>query len=285
MKKLPYIFILFLFGCSTTAPQKEAVYLYTGTYLDISKETRNARANVWKPDGSMICVTGRYTENVACYALSKPWYLETAIFHSQFDVSNETGSTEQISVPHGLFIHPDGYHMWVFNRTEIWQYRLQESWNVTTATPSGYAWLGDFVQRGHDIDFHPEGKRLFIDDRNAQAVHEVYLTTPWDISEFSWVYSLDISDEEEEVRGIEFMNEGRLMFLLDTKRKEVLIYSLENPYDLPTAALRYTVDLSGQSSDPRGISVREDLTYMYITGRDKQRIFQYQLRPGALLSE
>ncbi len=273
---LPLFLLLIIAGCGTEQKDGQQAFYYTGTYLDISGETFNARANVWRPDGKMICVTGRDTENVACYELTEVWDLASARFHSEFDLSNEFGSTQQISVPHGLYIRDDGKKMWVFNRTEIWAYTLDMPWEVATASHSNYKYLGEFVLRGHDIDFYPDGSRLFIDDRNAQAIHEVSLSTPWDISTIEWVYTLDISDEEDEVRGLEFERQGTLMFLMDTGRKEILIYELSEAYNLKTAVLTQIIDLSAQSDDPRGLSIRPDLNYLYVTARDKEKIYQYQ---------
>ncbi|REL38694.1 hypothetical protein DYD21_01720 [Rhodohalobacter sp. SW132] len=250
-------------------------FTYSGNSLDISTETENARATTWRSDGSQIYVTGRYTENVASYTLTEPWELSTATFSSEFDLSNEFGSTSQNSVAHGLFIHEDGELMWVFNRTEMWGYTLSEPWELTSTEQSYFVDLSEFVQRGHDFDFNPDGTRLFIDDRDAQSVHEVHLSTPWDITTMEWSYTLDISDQEKEVRGLEMVSGGRIMLLLDTVRKEVLRYRLEEPYELRTARFLDTFYVGGQTDDPRGLSVHPALESFYITGRDRQAIYQY----------
>ncbi len=273
------IALLILFYSGFTAPNDKILfeeYSYSGVSLDISYETENARATSWKPDGSRIFVTGRFTENVASYDLSEPWNLETATFSGEFDLSNEFGSTSQLSRAHGLFVRDDGEKMWVFNRTEIWGYTLEEPWELTSASYTYYKDLSDFVERGHDFDFTPDGSRIFIDDRNAQAVHEATLTVPWDITTLEWTYSLDISDQEDEVRGLEIIKGGTIMLLMDTARKEILQYRLTTPYDLTTATYINSFDVSEQSDDPRGLSVHPEYEYIYVTGRDNQKIYQYK---------
>lgn len=273
--------ILFIVSCSGSVISENhkefSDFVYTGISLDISAETSNARANYWHPEGIMIFVSGRDTENVASYVLSEPWNLESATFSADFDLSVEFGSTSQNSVAHGLYLHSEGEKMWVFNRTEIWGYTLTSPWDVTSATQTYYKDLSDFVQRGHDFDFSPDGKKLFIDDRDAQAVHEVSLSDPWNIHTIEWMYTLDISDEENAVRGLELVEDGSVMYLMDTGRREILRYELSVPYDLKTAVFKGSFSVAEQTQNPRGLSFSKDLTKFYVTGTDNQRIHQYSL--------
>jgi DNA-binding beta-propeller fold protein YncE len=281
---LPQVVILLLIvGCGTASTtlvrDYEYVdfekYFYTGISLDISNESENARATHWKPDGTQFYITGRYTENVVNYSVSEPWNVGSAAYRNQFDLSGETGSTDQQSVPHGLFLRDDGHKMWVFNRTEMWGYNLESAWDVTTAEKGYYIYLGEHVQRGHDFEFNPDGSKLFIDDRDAQAVHEYHLSNPWDITTAEWFYTLDISAQEQEVRGLEMVMDGSVMLLMDTVRQEILQYTLSGPYDLRTARFHNAFDVSSQAVQPRGLSVHPELKYIYVTGRDHQEVYQY----------
>ena len=253
-------------------------YSYSGTALDISGETNNARATSWKPDGTMIFVTGRFTENVISYSLEEPWELDSAVYNDEFDLSNEFGSTKQRSRAHGLYLRNDGEKMWVFNRDEIWGYTLQTPWILSSAVHTYFMNLTLLVERGHDFDFSPDGSRLYIDDRNAQTVYETHLSTPWDITTLEPVYTLNISDQEEEVRGLEIIKDGTILLLMDTARKEILQYTLSVPYDLSTAEYLDAFDVSAQTDDPRGLSLSSDYSRIYITGRDNEEIYQYVRR-------
>lgn len=222
-------------------------------------------------------VTGRFTENVAVYSISVPWDLSTAAFHSEFNLPEYFSENTGLSVAHGLYLKDTGRKMYVFNRTEIWAFELIEPWDITTAETLYTQDLSDFVQRGHDIDFHPSGEILYIDDRNARAVHQVNLSTPWDIRTMTWDYTLDISDMEKEVRGIEFVKDGSIMLLLDTVRKELMQYHLEEPWNIRTARYVNSLDLSSISNDPRGLSISRDLSKIYITAREQKIIYQLEL--------
>lgn len=279
------LLLLFISGSTIqTDPISFDEFSYTNNSIDISNETANARATHWKTDGTKIYVVGRNTENVASYSVTEPWNLSSATFNYQYDLSNEFGSTRQGSNAHGLYLRDDGKKMWVFNRTEIWGYTLSEPWNITSSESIQYADLSGFVQRGHDIDFHPDGTRIYIDDRNAQAVHEALLLTPWDITTAQWVFTLDISDQEQAVRGIEMVANGTIMLLLDTDRRELLQYHLSEPWNLKKATYHSAFDLSLQSSNPRGLSVHPDMHTFYITGNNNQKIYQYSRNSSGFIA-
>ena len=244
-------------------------FVYSGKYLDISNETENARATFWKPDGTIVFITGRYTDNVAAYKLNEPWQINTAEFLHDEKLPGE--------FQHGLYFREDGKMMWVFDRTSIWEFTLDSPWDITTRSEGINHDLSHFALRGHDIDFKPDGSIMFIDDRNAGAVFEYTLTTPWDVATGTLTYTLDISDQQKEVRGIEFLKEGSVIMLMDTRRREVLQYNLTEPYNISTATFTDTFDVSSQTRQGRGLSFSADETIMYVTGRDEGKIFQYEL--------
>lgn len=78
---------------------------------------------------------------------------------------------------------------------------------------------------------------------------EVHLDDPWDIESAELVYTLDISDEKEEVRGIEFRPDEKAFFLLDTARREVLDLSPGAWRGL--ASLKNLLDVFDVSLPPR----------------------------------
>lgn len=244
-------------------------FTYQGKYLDISVETENSRATFWKPDGTIVFITGRYTNNVAAYHLNEPWQIHTAKFLHDVIVPGE--------FQHGLYFREDGLMMWVFDRTSIWEFTLGTPWDITTRSEGINHDLSHFALRGHDIDFKPDGSILFIDDRNAGAVFEYSLATPWDVASGTLTYTLDISDQQIEVRGIEFLKEGSIMMLMDTERRAVLQYNLTEPYNISTATYSGAFDVSSQTFQGRGLSFSADETIMYVTGRDEEKVFQYEL--------
>jgi sugar lactone lactonase YvrE len=243
-------------------------FTYSEKYLDISGQTEDARATFWKPDGTVVFVVGRISNNVVAYKVSEPWQIHTAEFLNETIVPGE--------FQHGLYIREDGQMMWVFDRTSIWSFELETPWDITTLSAGKNHDLSHFALRGHDINFKPDGSVLFIDDRNAGAIFEYTLTTPWDVASGTLTYTLDISDQQIEVRGIEFLRSGTVMMLMDTERGEVLHYTLDLPFNIATATFADAFDVSEQTAQGRGLSFSADETIMYVTGRDEGRIFQYE---------
>lgn len=244
-------------------------FVYTGKQLDISNETEDARATFWKPDGTLVFITGRHTNNVVAHKVNEPWQIHTAEFLHDEKVPGE--------FQHGLYFREDGKLMWVFDRTSIWSFTLETAWDITTRSEGTNHDLSHFAQRGHDIDFKPNGSILFIDDRDAGAVFEYSLTIPWDVDTGTLTYTLDISDQQKEVRGIEFLKEGSVMMLMDTGRGEILQYNLAEPWNISTAVFFDAFDVSSQTNQGRGLSFSADETIMYVTGRNEEKVFQYEL--------
>lgn len=279
--RLFYLFVILLLtvSCSTAQQSSDSLSIvYTSKSLDISAETGNARATTWHPEGVSVYLVGRDTQNVVRYDLTEPWDISTATFYQEFDLSGATSTSPALDVPHGLYIHDEGVLMWIFHRTEIWAYEMSEPWDLSTASMSSYADFSAFVQRGHDVDFNPDGTRLYIDDRTDRSVHELSLSTPWDITTFTHEYTLDISDQEKEVRGTEFIHDGKTLLLLDTVRRAILRYTLTEAYDLQTATFSGFYSVANNTRSPRGLSVHPDERTVYITGRNNQRIYQYILQ-------
>lgn len=243
-------------------------FSYPEKFLDISAETDDARATFWKPDGTIVYVVGRQSDNVVAYQVHEPWQIHTAELLQNVKLPGE--------FQHGIYFREDGELMWVYDRTSIWCFTLETPWDITTLSEGTNHDLSHFSQRGHDITFKPDGSILFIDDRTAGAVFEYSLSIPWDVASGTLTYTLDISDQQLEVRGIEFLHNGIVMMLMDTDRREVMQYNLDQPWNISTATFSETFDVSQQTHQGRGLSFSTDENIMYVTGRNEGRIFQYE---------
>lgn len=253
------------------APQELRVenFAYSGKSLDISNETHDPRATFWKPDGTLLFVVGRRSNNIAVYHCQEPWQLSTATFLTQASIPGDN--------QHGLFFRNDGLMMWVYDRTSVWYFQLLSPWDITTLSEGVRTDMSHFALRGHDIAFKPDGTILYIDDRNASAVFEYTLSIPWDVTSGNVTYTLDLSQIQKEVRGVEFLRDGLTMMLMDTDRREVLQFELAQPWDISTATFAGAFDVSDQTLQGRGLSFSIDESIMYVTAQDKQKIFQYEL--------
>lgn len=250
---------------------------YTGNKKTVA--TDGARGSDFKPDGSRFYIVGRESQNVIEYQLSDDWNIESASYSGEVDISSELGDGAQPAVAaNGFYIRKtDGKKMWVFNRTEIWEYTLSDEWDVSSAKQSGYKNLGSTIVRGHDFDFRPDGKVLYVDDRIQEAVFQYSLSDAWVVESASLDEVLDISDQQEAVRGIQFSPGGDRMFLNDTGRSEVLEYFLSNSYDISSANFIGSFDFSSEIPSGEGISFRPDFSMFYISSTTEEIVYQYQI--------
>ena len=244
-----------------------------------SVATSGSRDTFFRPDGRRMYIVGRVSGNILQYNLSTPWDINDSSLQGELDISPEMGSAVQPApAPHGIHIRPDtGRTLWVFNRSEIWEYTLSSAWDITTAVQTGYKDLSSDIVRGHAIDFRPNGRRLYIDDRELEVVYQYDLSTAWDISTISKNYVLDISQYQQEVRGIQLNADGNRMYLLDTEKNEIMEFHLPNNFDIRNANRIGTFNVNSQASDPRGISFNSDFDGFYITDSTIDRVYQYRI--------
>ncbi|MEM4781767.1 MAG: hypothetical protein QXG03_09445 [Halalkalicoccus sp.] len=252
---------------------------FTGAQFYAESAGENIRSTEFSPDGTRMFQLSREDER------GEPWAVTTAekIGHYEFDgdLDLEDGWTE--SSGHGLWLrNGGGKRMYVWNRRELYQYDI-EGWDVTTAELVGFRNFEEEMTRGHDLDFKPDGSRLYIDDREERAVFQWVLDENWDVETAELGYRLDISDNENAVRGLEFDESGTRLFLVDTGLRQVHEYHLGTAWKLSTAAFSGDVLDLKETTNPRSITWRRDGTRFFITDNDTGDILKYEIEPGSEL--
>ena len=251
-------------------------------------DSENARGSDISTDGSLFYTVERDNLVVSALSLSEPREITSASYTSELDISSQMGSGAQESAaPHGIYLHKgDGQRMWIVNRTEVWEYSLSVPWDVSSAVQTGYLDISNEALRVHDIDFRPDGRVMYIDDRMLGAVFQFELSTPWDIETAELDMALDISDRQTAVRSHQLSPDGDRLFLVDTSREEILMYDLSAPYDLRSAVFSGSYDVSPYSGTPVQITFSSEFERFYITSAQDIRVHQYQfsLPPDEQLS-
>jgi len=262
-------------------PQLNAQFLLEDawyTQKKLNSATFSSRASHFSPDGKRFYILGRGERNIVEYELDEPWEINTAAYVRELDIYDEVSQTEdRPTAPHGMYLRNDGEKLWVLNRTEIWQYSLSDPWNITSAEPEARQDLIDNVVRGHDFEFKPDGSVLYVDDRILGVIFQYQLSDEWDVTTIDLDYVLDISDQQEAVRGINIRENGKKMFLMDTNRQEVLEYNISSPYDLRTASYSGAFSVASESSSPEGLFVKPDSRIFYVTANFDDQVHQYKI--------
>ncbi len=131
------------------------------------------------------------------------------------------------------------------------------------------------------ITFNPDGTRMFITGFSANRVIQYTLSTPFDISEATFLTNsfCNISSEALDGTNIEFNSDGTKFFLTDMADDDVEIYSLTTAYDVSTCVSQgnksFTLD---SSPNLRAITFSNDGKNIYLLDRASNgHIFQYSL--------
>ena len=131
------------------------------------------------------------------------------------------------------------------------------------------------------ITFNPDGTRMFIAGFSSNRVVQYTLSTPFDISEATFLTNsfCNVGSEASDGTNIEFNSDGTKFFLTDMTADDVEIYSLTTAYDVSTCVSQgnksFTLD---SSPNLRAITFSNDGKNIYLLDRASNgHIFQYSL--------
>ncbi len=247
--------------------------------LDVGDYTQDTRYVEFKPDGSRMYVVGRTTMNIAEFNLGTPWDLSSAEYVREFDLSGELGTKVASPRPQGLFINKEnGQDVIVVNRLEIFQYRLSEPWNITTAEPTGHIDMRVPTSRIQGVSVSPDGLYMYIDDRENGYVFQFEMKRFWDIESITLRYILDFKEEHRDTRGNDITPDGERLFVLDRVRRQVLYFDLEEPWIIRNAEFKGFFWVARQTPEPVAVRWNPEGNRFFVVCARNDRILQYSVR-------
>jgi len=103
----------------------------------------------------------------------------------------------------------------------------------------------------------------------------------WDLSTATFngspVNSYYVGTEDSFPSGVFFKDDGSKMYVTGRSGATVEEYTLTTNWDVSTASLSYTLDVSGQDSYPNGLFFKDDGSKMYVVGLFNATVYQYGL--------
>jgi len=107
--------------------------------FSVSAQDNTPRDVFFKSDGTVMYVLGDQGNDVNEYSLSTAWDISSAVYNQTFLIAG------QETVPHGLFIKPDGTKMYLVGTSSdaVFQYSL--TGDATITWPSSIKWEGGVV--------------------------------------------------------------------------------------------------------------------------------------------
>ena len=227
------------------------------------------------PDGLSMYVIGTIGDDVNQYTLTTAWDISTASYLQNFSIA------AQETVANGLFISPDGLHMYVIGSTgdDVNQYTLTTAWDVSTAS-----YLQNFsvaAQGGapDSIFFKSDGKKMYVLGSLSNRVYQYTLSTAWDVTTavYSPQFFAYVGTQETSPQSVFFSPDGLHMYVIGTIGDDVNQYTLTTAWDVSTASYLQRFSVSAQDSAPRGLFFKPDGLSMYVTGSTGDSVNQYTL--------
>lgn len=193
-------------------------------------------------------------------------------------IANDTGSYETSMTGHefgnsGLKLYTVGTGL-----DRIAQYTLTTAYDVTTASYDGYRLINSINPLPSSVTWKPDGTKFFMTDYSNDEVHEISVSTNWDVtSTITLENSFDVSGQESSPRDVRFKPDGTMMFVVGISGDSVDAYTLSTAWDVSSASFQKTRSLSAQNSSPQGLDFSSDGTRMIVAGSTDDEILSYTL--------
>lgn len=114
------------------------------------------------------------------------------------------------------------------------------------------------------IAFRGDGSRMYVVGIDFGFVHSFALGTPWDISTATHLRQFSVEDEDPGPTGLAFSDDGTKMVVSGGSGDTVFSYALSTPWDVSTASVDDSFDLTPRRVAPRGIAFGDDGSNMYV---------------------
>ena len=168
----------------------------------------------FKPDGTMLYLTGINNDRITQYSMSEAWNVNTATYLTSFNVSSTSGYTSPI----GLNLSRDGQYLYIIDSVadELVQFSMSTAWYVNTASYLTKKYVGGFETNGSAVYFRANGDSLFIVGSTNDVIREFRLSTAWNVNTATiYANSGVLTGFAPSASGLTFANNGSMVYLTD----------------------------------------------------------------------
>jgi len=184
----------------------------------------------------------------------------------------------------GLYFKPDGtkFYTTSINTNDngaIAQYALSTPWDLSTMSHEKTIHVNDKTYNVGDVVFKSGGTKMYITNHGGDEVFQYSLSTPWDIGTATYEKTFNVGGTDPNLEGIAFGLNGSKMYVVDKNNLVLHEFNLSTPWDIETAVLHTSLDLSAQASEPWGIMFNPDGTILYVVESldGENKIYIYSL--------
>ena len=249
----------------------------TAVFVDsfsVLPQSSGPQGMAFSSDGGKMFVVGNIVDNVDEYELSTPFDVSTAVNVSAISVQLQEYR------PTGIAFSNDGAKMFVIGTSgvDVNEYELSTPFDVSTAVNVTATSVSAREDTPQGMAFSSDGTRMFVVGWEARGVNEYKMSTPFDISNATFVGSFPISEHERLPTGIAFSSDGAKMFVIGIERKSVNEYKMFTPFDTSTATFVGSFLISEHEDYPTGITFSSDGAKMFVIGNTEKAVNEYDLR-------
>ena len=167
---------------------------------------------------------------------------------------------------------------------EVFSGNLSTAWNLSTLSKNGTQF--ELAVGALDSIFvKPDGKKCYMSISDNEEIREYDVSTAWDLSTMTYAQT-NSSLGIDGVSPIFFHPDGDRLYVGPrddfknnfTGTKGALVeFGLPKPWDISTASVNYSVDISANQERPRSIFFRSNGENMYAVSGISDQVSQYSL--------
>jgi len=238
--------------------------------LDLSATWQDPRWLEFNDDGSKMYVWFTSDDVIYEYALSTDYDITTAIA-----TGNTLNTAWRDTALWWIRFNPDGTKLYVIGVTNarVHERDLSTAYDITTATHIDYLQISvDTYIR--NIAFNADWTKFIIIGTGNLRIYEYNLSVAYDISTGTYsTNNLYVWTFVASIESICFSNNWEK--LLITGWNELLQFDLWTAYDVTSARINTTLDVSSDTTQPSWLAFNQDWSKIFYGWNDNDTIFEY----------
>lgn len=245
----------------------------------------NVRSIAFNNDGTELYILGNQGDDINIVPLSVAYDLSSAGTPS-------TASLPSIgATPRALLINNNGETFYIAGSADdnIKEYTLDTGFDFSTTRTFVTTYTFPSIETApQGMVFNNDGTKLFVTGTQLDAVSELSLSIPYDISTATYIASLYVSAEDGSPRGLAFNNTGTTLYIIGSAGDEINGYDISTAYDLTSTITTTTsspFDISIEENNPSDIFFNTDGTKLFVLGNTGNDLNQYSLSPAYDLTD
>jgi len=179
----------------------------------------------------------------------------------------------------GLTFKPDGTKMYITGviSQAVREFDLSTAYQPSTASVVNNFSLAGTASVPFDVQFKPDGTKMYIIDNSPDNILQYSLSTAWDISTATYdSVSYNVTAQENSPTGLEWKPDGTKFYVIGTGGDDVNEYDLSVAWDLSTVTFVQNFSVSAQAGgSPNKVRFKPDGTKMYVNGGNS--VYEYDL--------